>query len=98
MSYEGYSQILCRKGHQSTEDAYGESETFKCPVCGEPKAWSNQVDLTNGSFDEKGERIDGYIELEIKEPAVTCKCPTCNNVHVVQVQTYKIPKKRKRKT
>ena len=51
MSYEGFSQILCKQGHLSCPDAYdnymrdyyGDETAWKCLVCGEEKAWENMV-------------------------------------------------------
>jgi hypothetical protein len=94
MSFEGYWQHLCKKGHGWTEDCYqgyfDDNYEAKCPKCFGKSVWSNLVDVTNGSFYEN-ERIDGYIELEEKERHVCDKCKS-----VLEV-TYKIPKKRKSK-
>jgi hypothetical protein len=108
MSWEGYYQALCEKGHQCSLDpydsmwlksGYGESlddeKGSKCH-CGAKIVWYNVVDTTNGSFevDDSGKevkRIDGYIELEEKEPAVHCQCSGCGNTHVSKEATYKVP-------
>ena len=94
MSFEGYNQLLCKKGHFFTQDVYDarDIEDIKCPVCKEKVAWWNIVDVTNGSYEGKV-RIDGYIELKIKTKTKTCKCSKCSNVHVVDDATYQIPKK-----
>ena len=87
MSYEGYVQYLCEKGHYSSEDCYME-ELQKCPICGKKIVWRNGVDVTNGSFDtHNGERIDGYVELEIKSQR---KCKECGSILETQ---YHIPKR-----
>jgi hypothetical protein len=92
MSFEGYHQLLCKKGHYFTMDVYFEDPVgVGCPICKEKVAWWHTVDVTNGSFEGK-ERIDGYIDLKIKTKAKTCKCDKCNNVHVVEDATYEIPK------
>lgn len=103
MSYEGYRQILCENGHYHTEDAYAsywdDNECpWKCSICGSKEAWSNGVDTTNGSFDYDPTtgaevRIDGFVDLEIDQPAVMCKCSCCGNEHMVQAPRYKIPTK-----
>jgi len=90
MSYEGYYQLICEQGHYWTEDCYGSPEG-QCKVCGSKIAWSNSVNYTNGSWDDDGKRIDGYIELEIDTPAEQCICPTCGHTHNTTVETYKIP-------
>ena len=47
MSYEGYREYLCRKGHYSTSDAY-EDDPTKCERCGADIDWRHSVDQTNG--------------------------------------------------
>ena len=94
MSFEGFYQILCKNGHLHLKDAMAVCfnddwiEKFKCPICGETTAWWNLVDQTNGSYDENGNRIDGYIELEIKKVEI---CPCCR---IAPIITYKIPKEK----
>ncbi|RLG37460.1 MAG: hypothetical protein DRO01_07150 [Thermoproteota archaeon] len=88
MSFEGYYQILCERGHYWTEDVYLVDDPvseLRCPKCGGRVVWYNLVDVTNGSYDEDGNRIDGYVELEIEEERV---CPLCNSV---LERRYKIP-------
>lgn len=93
MSYEGYSQFLCKKGHYWTVDCYLVEcllEKNMCPICHQPAIWENMVDETNGSY-EDNIRIDGYVELEVKNKKI-CEC--CKRVLET---TYKIPFKHKRK-
>ena len=98
MSYEGYSQFLCAKGHYWTVDCYAVDfcDDNKCPECGSKAVWENMVNTTNGSY-EGNERIDGYVELEVLEEAKTCKCDKCGNEHVVEPVRYKVPKGKGRK-
>lgn len=97
MSYEGYYQILCQNGHLCDIDCRDYSDkSFVCPECGEKSVWWNSVDVTNGSFGEnpftgKEERIDGYIELEIKESPKVCVCKECGTHHWSTTITYKLP-------
>jgi hypothetical protein len=98
MSYEGYTQILCKKGHYHTIDCYDDINSFRCPDCHTKPAWWNSVDLTNGSFDvdENGRQvqIDGAINsFKVKQKAVIEKCPTCHTKVVKVKQTYEVPKK-----
>ena len=98
MSYEGYTQYLCKAGHYWTEDCMSE-DCFTCDavfhpqhICNEPVAWLNMVDITNGSYENnpetnKEERIDGYIELESVE---TKSCDKCSSI---LEETFKIPEK-----
>ncbi len=92
MSYERYSQFLCKKGHYWTEDAYT-VDTYgvkKCPECKLISVWENMVDITNCSFDDDGTRIDGYIDLKVKKVRQG-NCSACKKPHICET-TYKIPK------
>ena len=61
----------------------------KCPICNEKSVFENTVNLTNGSFDEDDNRIDGYIEPElIDKSELKCKC---GKVHICECSIYKIP-------
>ena len=91
MSFEGYYQIVCGNGHRYNTDLFGEEERTKCPICNSSAKWWNLVDVTNGSFDDDGIRIDGGIKLEVKKAAKTCKCERCGNEHIVETETYVIP-------
>jgi len=92
MSYEGYSQFLCKKGHYWTMDCnllmYEEHEKQKCPVCSEEEVFENMVDVTNGSFDDDGNRIDGFIELKIKRK-ISGVCSCCGKEHICEIKYYK---------
>jgi len=89
MSFEGYYQILCSKGHYWEVDCHSfldhEIGSMKCPHCGSEPAWWNLVDVTNGSYDEEGRRIDGYVPLKLKERRV---CHVCGSV---LEEVYEIP-------
>lgn len=99
MSYEGYSQFLCKKGHYWTVDCnelpqlmWDEPKNQKCPFCKGNAVWENMVNTTNGSF-EDGERIDGYIDLKIKQK-ISGICSCCGKEHICEI-TYCIPKEKK---
>lgn len=90
MSYEGFTQFLCKRGHYWTADCYIADNSKSCPYCGNAAVWQNMVDETNGAFDEEtGERIDGYVDLQIKSRG------TCKHCGQDIETTYKIPKIRK---
>lgn len=92
MSFEGYYQILCKNGHYDTVDCYMfENLEWECEICKEKVDWLNQVDLTNGSWDDKGRRIDGYVELQVKYQPHECTCSVCGNKHEVGPITYFVP-------
>jgi len=94
MSYEGYSQLLCKNGHKWSVDCnelmYCEPKDYpECPKCGEPHIWENMVNVTNGSFDDNGYRIDGFVELEVDEE-ISGECSWCGEKHICE-RIYKIP-------
>lgn len=83
MSYEGYSEHICTKGHYYTRDAYEFNET--CP-CGAGPAWENMVDQTNDngySFADFG--------LQEKTPVVTQTCECCGHTKQIEQATYHVP-------
>ena len=88
MSYEGYVQYLCKKGHAIDMDCY--ADDLKICHCGSPIVWSNNVNVTNGSFEGR-RRIDGYVKLKIKAQR---KCDKCGSILEI---TYIIPKNKRRK-
>lgn len=77
MSYEGYVQMLCKKGHYWTHDAY--DKDILCPDCGGEAVWCNNVDETNCE-------AAGYVELETLKIE---RRPHCKNI---TNRRYKIPK------
>ena len=94
MGYSGYSQFLDSKGHYWTEDCnIADLKTSRCPICSSKAVFENMVDETNGSFDEKGNRIDGFIELKVKKK-ISGVCSCCGKEHICEI-TYNIPKRRK---
>lgn len=52
MSYEGYEELLCAKGHHHEHDCY-DTRPLACPHCGSPWTHQHAVDETNG-FQEEG--------------------------------------------
>jgi len=94
MSWEGWVQLVCERGHSHACDGYEfefVQEYWECPDCGAGLAWYNVVDVTNGSFDDDDNRIDGYVQLKIRE-AHRCECPTCGTEHSSSPTEYEIPK------
>lgn len=91
MSYEGFYQRICEKGHYWEIDAYSAEANSHCPVCQKKIVWENQVDQTNGSYDEDCNRIDGYVSLR---PFKVKKCKECGTV---LLELYKPPKGQGRK-
>lgn len=94
MSYEGYKQFWCKKGHYWEVDCYSYDHEEKCPWCGKDVFFENSVDVTNGSHDEDGNRIDGLIDPVVKKE-VSGICSTCGGKHICEV-IYVIPRRRKK--
>lgn len=47
MSYEGYYELLCPRGHYEAYDCYADAPS-ECAYCGAPFAYRASVDQTNG--------------------------------------------------
>lgn len=60
MSYEGFVEFICEKGHYSTYDAY-EEDSDKCRHCGSKMKYRHSVDQTNG-YGENEQNIDDYSD------------------------------------
>lgn len=57
MSYEGYRQFICPRGHTFSRDVYdADADSPTCDECGRKPIWRNSVDETNGD-------AFGYVEL-----------------------------------
>lgn len=85
MSYEGYTQRLCSRGHLTIEDAYPEFELKYCRVkdCGCSFVWEHAVDQTNDN---------GFkVYLTVKSFAEYKECPHCGNRELVNERVYEIP-------
>lgn len=70
MSYEGYVEYLCSKGHLSSLDVYfyDDLEHNCCQDCGEDFVFQHSVDQTNGiEYDEDDKPLSGTIAYPFKE-------------------------------
>lgn len=89
MSYSGYTRVLCKNGHLHLYDCWDgfdpTAAASLCRFCGEPVAWWENVDTTNGEGEE--------TPLEINSRETFCTCSQCGDVHTKQKATYKIPPK-----
>ena len=88
MSFEGYYQFWCPKGHYwsiCSDVVHAEEERVLCPVCFEFALYANLVDNTN--YDN-----DGFIETEVISKGTLCQC-SCGNVHIKKGEepVYKLP-------
>lgn len=67
MSYEGYTQYLCAKGHYNVRDSFDDED--HCSFCGGKYVWHNAVDQTNDNPPEFP------MDKLLVTPAETCdKC------------------------
>ena len=93
MSYEGHTKVLCANGHLFVYDAYTSNTTqWRCPTCKAERAWSADVDQTNGIDPETG-LCPGDVKLRVKN-GHACMCPTCGKKHTCADVQYHIPKMR----
>jgi len=85
MSFEGYYQCLCEKGHYFIVDIYEwdlPELRPKCPICKKDIIWYNLVDETNE------EPVGRVKRFKVKSKKV---CPTCGSILEI---TYHIPKRK----
>lgn len=69
MSFEGYYQLICKKGHCYIAELFGDEEGSKCPFCMSNTIWWNLVDTTN----DKGHPIK--LKRKTKTPEETYYIP-----------------------
>lgn len=97
MSFEGFRQILCDRGHLSEHDVY-EAEPQACEAvyvrdgketCGEAFVWRNTVDETNG-LNEHG-IYETEVVLGVLYEPVVAECPHCKQEQLLEDTRYKFP-------
>ena len=83
MSYQGYEQCLCDKGHLFEIDS--RNRLIVCFECDSEVVWDNSVDETNGDS-------IGYIQMDqfMIQPEKTEIC-NLKCVHIVERAVYRIP-------
>jgi hypothetical protein len=90
MSYEGYTIVLCEKGHRSSYDAYeawrGASGVWACPHCGAGEQHVFDVDCTNGPGKEP--------KLMCVEPPVVKQC-NLGHSHIVEPARWAAPRRKR---
>ena len=93
MSYEGYEQHLCKKGHLFSQDAMyfvGQEEDGPvCHHCNEPSVFFNSVDDTNG--EEWGLITEDGWKMLLLTPEVRKVC-NLGHEHVIKHATYRMPR------
>ncbi len=83
MSYEGYREILCEKGHYRVCNAHYSAEDESCPNCEAATAWTHEVDQTNG----EGEPYP----LEVDVESVISQCVECGHKAPIEPTRFKVP-------
>jgi hypothetical protein len=85
MSYEGYEQHICAKGHRFDCDVWSADKTCHC---GAESVFQNDVDQTND--EEYGVILpEGWASLQLTEEAqVQCDL---GHMHVMKEGTYRAP-------
>lgn len=83
VSFEGYDQCICEKGHLFTTPHWGD----RVCECGAFTAFFNSVDDTN--CDQYGTIIDWSSLLIEGEKTETCPC--CKHTKTVDQARYRIP-------
>jgi len=73
MSYEGYTEFLCEKGHRSVVDCY-ERDPTTCGVCQGKLTHRHSVDCTNGVVrGDPGTRNAPVAEIGVEDYTATRK-------------------------
>ena len=86
MSWEGYAQLICEKGHYWQGDAdWWDGPPPSCS-CGAQTVWWNIVDDTNCD-------AWGKVDIKVKTPAKGCTCKECGRTHTAVETTYEVPTK-----
>ena len=90
MSWEGFSQNICKNGHFFNGDARFNMEPIVCDICNSNIAFQNIVDDTNG--DQIGVITEEMLFKLLVSPA---KREICNlgHEHIVKPAIFRIPSK-----
>jgi hypothetical protein len=96
MSWEGYYQCICKKGHYFVAAPnYGFDDDEACAHCESPAVFTNVVDETN--CDSVGEiPLEELAKFKIAD-AVTETCPHCANVKLIEPEHFRVPNEEERK-
>lgn len=87
MSYEGYTEFLCDRGHYFCFDVYNMPETPKCVVCTENVRFCHSVDVTNG-YDESHIDFCDAPKVELKEYDEKQHVDFKGNVYYTKIPKY----------
>jgi hypothetical protein len=95
MSYEGYTELLCSKGHKWSRDAYSTfCQDQRCSVCGSEEVFRHEVDQTNGiELDENGIPFPHTVPHPFEETGWEDRWQEDHygNTYAVKIPLYKIP-------
>lgn len=93
MSYEGYEQHICAKGHRFDIDAYDDN---KICHCGAPSVFYNCVDETN--YESNGIIPPEEWDRFCVKPDEWEQCSQCQHRSLVKEATYQVPTEEQHKT
>jgi len=89
MSYEGYEQCICEKGHYFENSNVYQWDVAEGCDCGAPTVFTNAVDETNG---------EAYGEIPFEEmrklklaDAMVETCPCCGSAKTLHPPRYRVP-------
>lgn len=85
MSFSGFYQCLCAKGHAFDVDCFEAHSSIACPHCKKSVAWWNLVDTTNGF------ELEDCVELKESHAAINFTCGHCNQTKLVEPVRFFIP-------
>jgi hypothetical protein len=88
VSYEGYTEYLCARGHRRVYDCWDDVDSHTCS-CGAKFVFQHMVDQTNG--EDLNIPATLPYPFRIATPETTCRCSTCGHVHMMDEPIYEIP-------
>ena len=91
MSYEGFEQLLCAKGHLREFDCYEPYLYTDLCSCGAPYVYRHSVNMTNGIVEDDPSTLRYAFEVDKEAQYITCNL---GHKHCVVEETFKIPKGR----
>ena len=84
MSFEGFYRALCKNGHLRVGDVYNFNPNSESCSCGEPFAWSEMIDETNG-IEGQQETVLRCVREEVIET-----CSQCGHARRVEEPCYEV--------
>jgi hypothetical protein len=89
---DGYYQVLCKAGHQATEDVENfDTNNWFCrvPRCRRGVAWYNFVEIMGG---ERAGDEPEYVKLKKIQSGKVHECQNCGHMHQCPPAIFEIPR------